>query len=478
MFLRIDYQSTNFIRYFMAHTKAALGKDIQLADSLSTFASTLNLTTQRVREVLEEKGVQSQRKRDFPAEFTFYFVLGLCLYRTDPYRDVVKNVVEELRHFCGDAICDVIPSSSAMSQARSRLGSEPFEVLYSESVRPTGSSGKPGVFYKGYRVMSIDGSTFKVPDEKGNIEYFGYSGTAKGQVGYPQLRFVALAECATHVMMGAKMGPISVSEQELAKDVLNSADSSMLVLADRGFVGYPMWQAAGKQGCKRLFRIKGNQVFPVKKVLPDGSFISEIYPDNKARRRAEKGETVEGVERVRIIEFELQQKNGKSTKYRLKTDLLDDILAPALDLVALYHRRWRIEVAIDELKTHLCNNMVLRSKTPELVRQEFYAMLIVHGAIRRLMSEAADTCSLAPEELSFVETVRILSRRLPRTVSFFPQDFNAWEKSLLAEIAQAKCRQSRGKRNPRGVKQKMSKFRVRSKCQPLNQTIEIKVKIV
>jgi hypothetical protein len=160
--------------------------------------------------------------------------------------------------------------------------------------------------------MALDGSTLEVADEKANAMHYGYPGASRGFAAYPRLRFVALAECATHVMTGAQMGPYRMSEQELAKAVLRSADSSMLVLADRGFAGYPLWDAAGKQGCKRLFRIRDSQVLPVIRELSDGSWISEIYADPKTRRPAEKGRRVAGVERVRVIEYDMLSEGGGS----------------------------------------------------------------------------------------------------------------------------------------------------------------------
>ena len=216
------------------------------------------------------------------------------------------------------------------------------------------------------------------------------------------------------------MGVFRISEQALAKDVLRHADSSMLLLADRGFAGYPMWCDAGKQGCKRLFRITDNRNLPLICELPDGSYISEIFPDQKSRRWAAKGKSVDGVERVRIIEYEMTQEDGSVRAYRLMTDLLNEAMYPAHELASLYHRRWRIEMALDELKTHLNENMTLRSKTPDLVRQEFYALLFVHGAIRKLMADAADVSDQTVEELSFIAAFRILRRRLPGSVAFPP----------------------------------------------------------
>jgi len=355
-----------------------------------------------------------------PAEVVFFYTLALCLYRTVAYEEVLRIVVEGLRAVYGDGIVDVVPTKGAISRARARLGSLPLERMYAERIQAIGREDSPGVMYRGLRVMAIDGSTLDVADEKANAQHYGYPGASRGSSAWPQLRFAALAESATHVMVGAQIGACKVSEHALAKDILRCADSSMLLLADRGFAGYPMWCEAGRQGCKRLFRIRGNQVFPVSCALPDGSYLSEIFPDQKTRRQAAKGKSVIGVERVRVIEYEMTQEDGSVGTYRLITDLLDEPKYPAHELASLYHRRWRIEMALDELKVHLNENMTLRSKTPDLVRQEFYALLFVHGAIRKLMVDAADTSAQAVEELSFTAAFRIVRRRLPGSVAFPP----------------------------------------------------------
>ena len=216
------------------------------------------------------------------------------------------------------------------------------------------------------------------------------------------------------------MDAYKVSEQALARDVLQRADSGMLVLADRGFAVYPLWVAAGKRGCKRVFRIRDNQVLPVIRELPDGSYISEIYPDLKTRRRSAKGKCVDGIERIRVVEYEMLREGDSLKRYRLMTDLVDEAEAPARELASLYHRRWRAEMALDELKVHLNENMSLRSKTPDLVRQEFYALLLVHGVIRKLMTDAAGASTHAAEDLSFTAAFKTIRRRLPGSVVFPP----------------------------------------------------------
>ena len=185
--------------------------------------------------------------------------------------------------------------------------------------------------------------------------------------------------------------------------VLDHADKSMLVIADRAFVGYPLWQRALQTGAKLLFRVRDSQVLSMDQHLDDGSYLSEFFENPKARRHGQ------GV-RVRVVEYQLQ---GSAEAYRLVTNWLDETKAPAAELAALYHRRWKIERALGEIKTQLNDSLTLRSKTPVLVEQKFYALLLAHTAIRSLITAAAKQTSQASEDLSFIHAVQVLRRRLP-----------------------------------------------------------------
>jgi hypothetical protein len=400
----------------MARTKAVLGAGARLADHLAVAYLAMNCPLQRVRQVLQELGAQSKRRRDLPAEVLVFYVMALCLYRRAAYEEVLRVVVEGLRSIYGDEIGQTVAGKAAISQGRTRLGAEPLARLYALQVQPIGPPDMPGVWYRGFRVMGLDGSTLEVADEAANAQHYGYPGASRGSSAFPQLRFAALAECGTHVLVGAQMGPYRSSEQELAMRVLERADASMLILADRGFVGYPMWRAANQRGSKLVFRLRENQVLPVERVLSDGSYLSTLYGSTKARRDARRGLGSDECFTVRVIEYELKgaaRGQEQATTYRLLTNWLDAEQAPAVELAALYHRRWKIEEALDEIKTHLNDSMTLRSKTPELVRQEFYALLIAHAAIRRLMVMAAQQTSQVAEDLSFTAAVNVLRRRLP-----------------------------------------------------------------
>ncbi|MFW8567344.1 IS4 family transposase [Orrella sp. 11846] len=339
-----------------------------------------------------------------PHEVLVYLVMCLCLYRQAAYEEVLHIVIEGLRRIYGDQVRDIAVSKGAISIARTRVGPDVFESLYRSQVKPCAPAEMSGCWYRGLRVVGLDGSTMEMPEEKSNAAYYGHPGASRGAAAFPRLRFCTLAECGTHTLFGARMGPYKVSEHELAKDVLQDTTSDMIVLADRGFTGYDLWQCAQANGARLLFRARDSQVFPVHTELDDGSYLTKLYASPKARRRNE------GIV-VRIVEYRL---GGSDQKYRLVTNWLEHTQAPAEELAALYHRRWRIEVAIGELKTHLWNGTALRSKTPDLVCQEFYALLIAHAAIRKLMTHAAQKTNQTSEDLSFIHAVQVLRRRLPQ----------------------------------------------------------------
>jgi Transposase DDE domain len=254
-----------------------------------------------------------------------------------------------------------------------------------------------------------------VADTAANGAAFGRPGASRGASAFPQLRFVALVENGTHVLFGARLGGFGEGETTLAHDVLTALQPGMLCLADRQFFGHALWQAAAATGADLLWRVKRNLRLPRETRLADGSYLTTIYPTEKDRRHRAAGV------RVRIVEYRLEGVAGAEPLYRLVTTILDPAAAPAAELAALYHERWEIEGALAELKTHLRGaRMVLRSRTPELVRQEFWGLLLAHFAVRGLMHEAALRADEDPDRLSFLHAVRVVRRKLPRFAAVPP----------------------------------------------------------
>jgi hypothetical protein len=391
----------------MARTLAALPQGSRITDYVSLGVITKTFTLERVRSVLAATGKTSQRQRDLPAHVVVYYAIALALYMHSSYREVLRCLLEGLQWLLDPALALKVAGNSGISQARTRLGWEPLRQLHDEVVKPIAQPATQGAWYRQWRLVSVDGSTMDVADEQANDEAFGRPGASRGSSAYPQFRFVSLVENGTHVLFGTRMGPYATGENTLAKEVLGALDSSMLCLADRGFFGFDMWRQALATKAQLLWRIKKNAVLPCDKRLADGSYLSRIYPSEKDRRQQTHAIT------VRVIEYRLEGVADAEPIYRLLTSVLEMQQAPAEELAALYHERWEIETALDELKTHLRGaRIVLRSKTPDLVRQEFYGLLMAHFAVRALMHEAALKANVDADRLSFVHAVRVVRRKL------------------------------------------------------------------
>ena len=304
---------------------------------------------------------------------------------------------------------------SGISQARSRRGAAPLRRLYEQVVQPIATRAPKGAWYRDWRLVSLDGSCLDVADTAANRAGFGVPGASRGESAFPQLRFVSLVENGTHVLFGARLGGYAEGETTLAHAVLATLRPGMLCLADRQFFGHALWQAAMATGADLLWRVKHILRLPRETVLADGSYLTTIYPSDKDRRHRTGGV------RARVVEYRLEGVAGAEPLYRLLTTILDPARAPAEELAALYHERWEIEGALAELKTQLRGaRVVLRSKTPDLVRQEFWGLLLAHFAVRGLMHEAALKADEDPDRLSSSHAVRVVRRKVARFAALPP----------------------------------------------------------
>jgi transposase IS4-like protein/DDE family transposase len=391
----------------MAGVPAGLPAGIRLSDHISLGVIAKTFPLEEVRQVLAETGKAGERERDLPAHVMVYYAIALALDMTASTREVLRCLLEGLRWLWG-AEAVRVAGKSGISQARTRLGEAPLRQLYERVVRPIATPASKGARYRAWRLVSLDGSCLDVADTAANGVAFGRPGASRGESAFPQLRFVALVENGTHVLFGARLGGFEEGETTLARDALPALRPGMLCLADRQFFGHALWQEAAATGADLLWRVKRNVRLPRETVLGDGSYLTTIYPSEKNRRHR-----AEGV-RVRVIEYRLEGIADAEPLYRLVTTILDPAQAPAADLAALYHERWEIEGALAELKTHLRGaGVVLRSKTPALVRQEFWGLLLAHFAVRGLMHEAALRADEDPDRLSFLHAVRVVRRKLP-----------------------------------------------------------------
>ena len=393
----------------MARTIATLPKGSRITDYISLGVIAKTFPVNKIHGILKATGTASVRQRDLPAHVVVYYVIALALYMQSSYREVLRCLLEGVQWLLDPSTTVKVAGKSGISQARARLGWEPLRQLHDEVVRPIAVRATRGAWYQQWRLVSLDGSTLDVADEAANDAAFGRPGASRGSSAYPQIRFVSLVENGTHVLFGSQMADYRTGEITLAKAVLTSLRPGMLCLADRQFFGFELWTLARGSGADLLWRINKNMRLGCEKRLPDGSYLSRIYPSERDWRRKTNGT------RVRVIDYCLDGVADAEPIYRLVTTIVDDEKAPAAQLAALYHERWEIETALDELKTHLRGaKIVLRSKTPDLVRQEFYGLMMAHFAIRGLMHEAALKAGEDPDRLSFLHAVRVVRRKLPR----------------------------------------------------------------
>lgn len=391
----------------MARTVASLPAGSRITDYISLGVIAKFFPVQKVREVLRQTGRASVRERDLPAHVVVYCVIALALYMQVSYREVLRCLLEGIQWLLGPGAVIRVASKAGISRARTRLGWESLRQLHNAVVKPVAVRTTRGAWYRGWRLVSLDGSTLDVADEKANADAFGRPGASRGSSAYPQVRFVSLVESGTHVLFGSQMGAYGTGEIVLAKAVLPWLRKGMLCLADRQFFGFQLWRQARATGADLLWRIKKNMRLPCEQRLPDGSYLSRIYASERDWRHKTNGV------QVRVIDYRLEGVVGAEPIYRLVTSLLNPEQTPAKELAALYHERWEIETALDELKTHLRGaRIVLRSKTPDLVRQEFFGLMMAHFAIRGLMHEAALQAGEDPDRLSFLHAVRVVRRKL------------------------------------------------------------------
>jgi hypothetical protein len=383
----------------------------RLSDRIAIGVLTQAFPPGLVDEVIAETGRAEKRSRLLPARVVVYFVLAMCLFFGQGYEEVARLLGEGLGD--GRRLWHV-PTTAAIGRARRRLGAEPLKVLFARVCRPLAEPETAGAWYRRWHLVAVDGTTLDLADTEANDTHFGRPGSGRGTGAFPQARVMGLAECGTHAVFGAAVGPLSVSEQGLSRHLFVHLRAGMLLLADRGFYGFELWQAARATGADLLWRVRKSAALPVVQLLSDGSYLSAVHAEQD--RKSRRNPVV-----VRVIEYTLAR-GGDATVYRLVTTVLDAEQAPAAELAALYAQRWEIETTLDEIKTHQRGpRLVLRSKYPWGVEQEIYGLLLVHHAIRQLMHQAALQEGLDPDRLSFTRSLRVVRRQVPAQAALSPR---------------------------------------------------------
>ncbi|MGE5829791.1 MAG: IS4 family transposase [Micromonosporaceae bacterium] len=394
--------------------------DERLSDRIAIGVLTQTFTPVAVDAAVAATDRGEVRSRLLPARVTVYYVLAMCLFAGQGYEEVMRLLVGGLEWLGRWRRVWTVPSTAAIAKARARLGPEPLRELFDRSVRPLATEATRGAWYRDLRLVAIDGATLDLPDTVENDGHFGRPGSSRGEGrgAFPQVRLVGLGECGTHAVFATAIGPYSQAEKTLATQILPKLERNMLLLADRGFLSYELWQAAVGTGAQLLWRASATFTLPVLEVLPDGSYLSRLVPGKgTGPHKAGAGPIT-----VRVVEYTIDDGRApQGEHYRLVTTLLDPDQAPAAELAELYAQRWEFENTLDELKTHQRGaKVILRSKSPDGVQQEVWGFLLVHWAIRELMHAAALDADIDPDRVSFIRTLRLARRTVTEQAAFSP----------------------------------------------------------
>jgi hypothetical protein len=411
------------------------------------------ITPAQIGQALSETGRRNPRSCKLTHEVMLRIVLAMGILTDLPIRQVFKHS----RRFRKG---ELAPNRSALCVARKRLGIAPVRRLFQMAVHPLATPETPGGFYRGLRLVGIDGTVLNVPDSEVNSRVFGRPTSGKrGEGAFPQIRKLSLVELGTHVEFAVQLKPCRISEQAMVSSLFPHLTKEMLLIWDRNFFSYEVWKTLISRETNVLARVKANLILKPIQRFSDGSYLAKIYPSCYKREKDREGIV------VRVMKYFLNdpQRVGHDEEHTLMTNLLDEKQYPAMELIEGYHERWEHELVFDEQKTHQdprrpTKPAHLRSETPAGVIQEMYALSLAHFVVRSLMFEAASRVQLDTDRLSFTGCFQILQCRLPECDTRTAESFDQWYESLLWELGCERIEPRRNRINPRVIKQKMSNW--------------------
>jgi hypothetical protein len=358
-----------------------------------------------------------------PPQVMVYFVMALALFADEDYEEVAARVGGTLRGWGGQGWA--LPTSGGITQARQRLGAEPVAEVFSRVAVPVAGLDTPGAFLGRWRLMSVDGMEWDVPDSAANRAAFGSKAGSQGPAAFPAVRVVTVSECASHAPVLAAIGPVAggkgSGEQFLARQLYPDLEQDWLLIADRNFYGFADWRTAQDAGADLLWRVRSYILLPVLELLADGSYRSVLIdPKVKGRRQREAlleaaraGQDLDPdrARTVRVIEYQVTDRDGDGEVITLVTTITDPRQAPAPLLAQAYHQRWEHEGGNAQLKTFLRGpGRVLRSQSPDMVAQEIWGYLLTHYALSALICNAATAAGIDPDRVRYKRTLRAVRR--------------------------------------------------------------------
>jgi hypothetical protein len=425
-----------------------------VAGGLTTFAS--HLDARWVDAAIARHTPATLRRRKLPAESVVWLVVGMALFRDHSIADVVRRldlVVPEAEGGKGAVVDGALP------KARYRVGEAPLHDLFATSASHWSHASAAQDQWRGLSVYAMDGTTLSVPDTEENREAFHLPATGRGQSGYPKVRVVTLMAARSHLLVDAVIGPFhgkGTAEPSLARPMWDGVPDHALLIADRNFIDYAQLHRFRHTGTDRhwLVHMKKNLAYQPVRDLGDGDQLVEVViGDHHRREDAQLPRQMP----VRIISYELD-----GGPQRLMTSLLDAERWPADEVIEMYHERWEIEIAFDELKTHMLERTEsLRSKAPVGVRQEIWGLLLAYNLIRHRMAIAARKLDIEPRGMSFVYSLRLIRAFLIATAwdgspANLPRHLETLDRELESATLPARRRE---RRYERWVKVKMSGYK-------------------
>lgn len=402
-----------------------------LTDQISLGVLTSLVPRDDIEVVLGEHGVRAKRRGgSLPPHVMMYFVIAMALHGGLDYEGVWRKLTEPLRCWGTWDPDWETPTSGGITQARQRLGFAAVKALFERIAVPVAEALTPNAFCDGKRLVSMDGMVFDLFDNKANREEFG---TPSGGV-LPQARVVTLTECASHVSLGAHIGGVTgkgSGERGAAAELVGLLEPDMLLICDAGFYSFDLWSRAYDTGAELLWRLGDIMDLPVLESVGDGSYMTLLFNPTTPKpqraqliQRASEGDTLAGEEdRVRwarVIEYTVDDR-GSGELICLLTTCFEAKHTPAAMLAHVYHQRWQHEGANREIKSGMRGpGEVLRSRSPEMVRQEIYGYLLAHYAVSAFLSHAATETSVDPRRIKFTNSIRIIADRLADPDAFSP----------------------------------------------------------
>jgi len=363
-----------------------------------------------------------------PPQVMVYFVMALALFADEDYEEVAARLTGALREW-GEQDWEV-PTAGGITQARQRLGAAPVAEVFRQVAVPVADLDTAGAFVGPWRLMSLDGMEWDVPDSAANRAAFGSRAGSEGPAAFPKIRVVTVSECGSHAPVLAVMGPAAggkgSGEMSLARQLYPRLAEGWLLLADRLFYCWDDWRTAADTGADLLWRVKANTVLPVLGWLPDGSYRSVLARPKATPRQREqitaaalRGEDLDpGQARyARVIEYGVPDRGNSSGDddddelIVLVTTITDPRAAPAAVLAGAYHQRWEHETGNQQLKTYLRGpGKILRSHSPDMAEQEIWGYLLTHYALSALICAAATAAGIDPDRVKFKPTLRVVRR--------------------------------------------------------------------